>query len=281
MQRVDGYQHTFVSGVSTFEDGVYTGATAGPAGARALTGRVARLVRGSMPRQDAGCAAHRVGLTGRHSDSFVDQHGRVYNGKAPDSASHRCMCHRSPSAATSSAGPPMRRCRSSCWTRSSRPGSTFIDTADVYSRWHPGNSGGESETIIGNWLKARGDRDKIIIATKLGIEMAPGKKGLSRAYMKTGGRGFVAAAADRLHRPVSVASRRSGNADRGNPVRLCRPDQAGQGAGDRRIQLLRRPAGGVAEDQHRRRACRAIRACSRNTAWWSGRSSRDRWKICA
>jgi len=62
-------------------------------------------------------------------------------------------------------------------------GFNFIDSADVYSRWHPGNKGGESEVIIGNWLKARGNRDKVIIATKLGIEMAPGKKGLSRRYM--------------------------------------------------------------------------------------------------
>jgi len=62
-------------------------------------------------------------------------------------------------------------------------GFNFIDSADVYSRWHPGNKGGESEEIIGNWLKARGGRDKVIIATKLGIEMAPGKKGLSKAYM--------------------------------------------------------------------------------------------------
>jgi aryl-alcohol dehydrogenase-like predicted oxidoreductase len=62
-------------------------------------------------------------------------------------------------------------------------GFNFIDSADVYSRWHPGNKGGESEVIIGKWLKARGNRDKVIIATKLGIEMAPGKKGLSRKYM--------------------------------------------------------------------------------------------------
>jgi aryl-alcohol dehydrogenase-like predicted oxidoreductase len=62
-------------------------------------------------------------------------------------------------------------------------GFNFIDTADVYSRWHPGNTGGESEVIIGNWLKARGGREKIVLATKLGIEMAPGKKGLSRKYM--------------------------------------------------------------------------------------------------
>lgn len=64
-------------------------------------------------------------------------------------------------------------------------GFNFLDTADVYSRWHTGNSGGESETIIGKWLKARGNRDKIVLATKLGIEMGPDKKGLSRAYMQT------------------------------------------------------------------------------------------------
>ena len=64
-------------------------------------------------------------------------------------------------------------------------GFNFLDTADVYARWHKGNSGGESETIIGKWMKARGNRDKIVLATKLGIEMIPGKKGLSRAYMQT------------------------------------------------------------------------------------------------
>jgi len=64
-------------------------------------------------------------------------------------------------------------------------GFNFLDTADVYARWVKPNTGGQSETIIGNWLKARGNRDKIVLATKLGIEMAPGKKGLSRAYMQT------------------------------------------------------------------------------------------------
>jgi aryl-alcohol dehydrogenase-like predicted oxidoreductase len=62
-------------------------------------------------------------------------------------------------------------------------GFNFIDSADVYSRWHPGNQGGESETILGKWLKARGNRDKVIVATKLGIEMGPGMNGLSRTYM--------------------------------------------------------------------------------------------------
>jgi aryl-alcohol dehydrogenase-like predicted oxidoreductase len=59
-------------------------------------------------------------------------------------------------------------------------GFDFIDTADVYSRWVPGNTGGESETIIGNWLKKNGKRDKVIIATKVGNQMGPDKKGLSK-----------------------------------------------------------------------------------------------------
>ncbi len=62
-------------------------------------------------------------------------------------------------------------------------GFNFIDTADVYSRWVDGNQGGESETIIGNWLASRGGRDKVIIATKLGMEMGSGMVGLSPAYM--------------------------------------------------------------------------------------------------
>lgn len=62
-------------------------------------------------------------------------------------------------------------------------GFDFIDTADVYARWALGNKGGESETIIGNWLKKSGKRDKVIIATKVGKPMAPDKQGLSRKYI--------------------------------------------------------------------------------------------------
>jgi aryl-alcohol dehydrogenase-like predicted oxidoreductase len=62
-------------------------------------------------------------------------------------------------------------------------GFNCIDTADVYSRWVPGHTGGESEVVIGNWLAARGGRDKVVIATKFGAPMADDKKGLSRAYM--------------------------------------------------------------------------------------------------
>ena len=62
-------------------------------------------------------------------------------------------------------------------------GFNFIDTADTYSRWVPGNRGGESETIIGKWLKQRGNRAKVVVATKVGMEMGPAKKGLSRSYI--------------------------------------------------------------------------------------------------
>jgi aryl-alcohol dehydrogenase-like predicted oxidoreductase len=62
-------------------------------------------------------------------------------------------------------------------------GFEFIDTADVYSKWVPGNTGGESETIIGNWLKKSGKRDKVIIATKVGKPMGEDKKGLSKKYI--------------------------------------------------------------------------------------------------
>lgn len=62
-------------------------------------------------------------------------------------------------------------------------GFDFVDTADVYSKWVPGNTGGDSELIIGNWFKKVGKRDKIILATKVGKPMADDKKGLSKAYI--------------------------------------------------------------------------------------------------
>lgn len=62
-------------------------------------------------------------------------------------------------------------------------GFDFIDTADIYSRWVPGHAGGESETIIGRWMKQRGNRSRMIVATKSGLDMGDGKKGLSRKYI--------------------------------------------------------------------------------------------------
>ena len=64
-------------------------------------------------------------------------------------------------------------------------GFNCIDTADVYSRWAHGGVGGQSETILGKWLKQSGKRQSVVIATKVGMEMGPGKKGLSPAYIRS------------------------------------------------------------------------------------------------
>ena len=67
-------------------------------------------------------------------------------------------------------------------------GFNLIDTADVYSRWVSGHSGGESETVIGKWLKRSGKRDRVVLATKLGKDMGAGpngpRRGLTRRYMR-------------------------------------------------------------------------------------------------
>jgi aryl-alcohol dehydrogenase-like predicted oxidoreductase len=62
-------------------------------------------------------------------------------------------------------------------------GFTFIDTADIYSTWVPGHTGGESEIIIGNWLAQSGKRSQVVIATKVGLDMSPQDKGLSKPYI--------------------------------------------------------------------------------------------------
>ena len=62
-------------------------------------------------------------------------------------------------------------------------GFNLVDTADIYPRWVPGNVGGESESMIGNWLKRSGKREQVVVATKVGMEMGPNKKGLSRDYI--------------------------------------------------------------------------------------------------
>src|SRR3984957_11077574 len=62
-------------------------------------------------------------------------------------------------------------------------GLNFVDSADVYSVWVPGHHGGESETVIGNWLKRGIRRQDVVIATKVGMEMAPERKGLSADYI--------------------------------------------------------------------------------------------------
>ena len=92
-------------------------------------------------------------------------------------------------------------------------GLDFIDTADVYSAWAPGNKGGESETIIGNWLKNTGKRDKVIIATKVGKPMGEGKQGLSRKYITQA----VEASLKRLHTDY-IDLYQSHDDDKGTPL---------------------------------------------------------------
>ena len=64
-------------------------------------------------------------------------------------------------------------------------GMNFIDTADVYSYWVPGHRGGESETMIGKWLKRSGKRERIVLATKVGKDMGPGGVGLSARHIRS------------------------------------------------------------------------------------------------
>ncbi len=62
-------------------------------------------------------------------------------------------------------------------------GLNFIDTADLYSRWVPGHSGGESESIIGKWFAASGKRNRVVLATKVGMDMGGGRVGLAASYI--------------------------------------------------------------------------------------------------
>jgi aryl-alcohol dehydrogenase-like predicted oxidoreductase len=63
-------------------------------------------------------------------------------------------------------------------------GLNAVDTADVYSRWASGHQGGESETVLGDWMKERGARDRLVLITKVGSEM-PAGKGLKAAYIQS------------------------------------------------------------------------------------------------
>ncbi len=122
-------------------------------------------------------------------------------------------------------------------------GFNFIDTADVYSSWVPGHSGGESETIIGKWLRQSGKRDRVVLATKLGKPMGEGKKGLSPAYIHEAVDASLRAPADRSHRPLPIPRRRPGHAAFRHRGSLRGADQGRQGARDRGLELQRPAAG--------------------------------------
>ena len=63
-------------------------------------------------------------------------------------------------------------------------GFNLVDTADVYSVWAPGHAGGESEAVIGRWMKARGARHRIVLATKVGMKLGEGRTGLSPRWIR-------------------------------------------------------------------------------------------------
>ena len=120
-------------------------------------------------------------------------------------------------------------------------GGNFIDTADVYARWAPGNKGGESEEALGTWMSARRNRSRRAhrdqghgpdgARPQRHRPVAPSHRG--------GGRGLAAAAADRLHRPLPGPLGRSRDPARRDAARLRRPRGSGQGALSRRLELPR------------------------------------------
>ena len=109
-----------------------------------------------------------------------------------------------------------------------RGGGNFVDTSDSYMWRVPGNSGGESETIIGEWFAARGRRDDVVLATK--VSLAAVAQGTGRGEHRRGVRRLAAPAADRPHRPLLRPLRRPGRRAGGVPRRLRRARPRGQGA---------------------------------------------------
>jgi Aldo/keto reductase family len=105
-------------------------------------------------------------------------------------------------------------------------GFNAIDTSDSYARWLPGSPGGESETIIGSWLKRSGNRDRVLIATKVGEDMGEGRS-LKRDYILRECEALAATPASRSHRSLPDPFRRRGH-------RAGRDDAGLRAAGSRR-----------------------------------------------
>ena len=143
-------------------------------------------------------------------------------------------------------------------------GGNFIDTADVYSRWAPGNKGGESETALGMWMTARRNRHAVLIATKVMGPMGPGPNdtGLSRQHIMEG----VEASLRRLQTDyIDLYQAHWDDRDtpaRGDAARVRRPRAAGQGALHRRLEppRLAAHARALGERQARLRALRVAPA---------------------
>ena len=151
-------------------------------------------------------------------------------------------------------------------------GGTMIDTADVYSAWVPGHQGGESETVIGRWLKRDpAKRDKVVIATKVGF-MAGLGAGDDRARLRR----LAAAARDRDDRPLLPSQGRPGRPARRQPRRDGRAGEGREGARRRPVAIFGRAAGGSDADRERERSARGRARSRPGTIWSSARSSKGR-----
>ena len=159
-------------------------------------------------------------------------------------------------------------------------GFNAIDTADAYSHWVPGNKGGESETIIGRWLKARGRRDDVVIFTKVGGDMGFGQDAEGRLRAARG-RGFAAPAADGLYRSLPDPFRRSRPPRR---TRRCRPTQSWSRrarCGCWALPMSARTGCGSRSQRAASSAFRATRRCSRSTISMTARAiERDYEALC-
>ena len=139
-------------------------------------------------------------------------------------------------AGTCSAGPRTRSVVRACSMRLSAPGSTRSIRRMSIRAGRPGHQGGESETVLGEWMKARGKRDRIVADHQGRQRDAGGQRAQGSLYPERL-RGVAEAAPDRSHRSLFLALPGQGDADRGNAGGAPAPDRAGQGARGGRIEL--------------------------------------------
>ena len=154
-------------------------------------------------------------------------------------------------------------------------GMNFVDTADVYSRWVPGHVGGESETIIGKWLAHSGKRDRVVLATKVGMQMGDDEKGLSRAYIRAPSRRRCGAC-----RPTASTSTSRTTTTPQTPLEetlsaFAELIKAGKVRAIGASNYTRAAPGRGARDEQARSACRATSRCSRSTTSSTARAYED------
>ena len=158
-------------------------------------------------------------------------------------------------------------------------GYSFVDTADVYSRWAPGHKGGESEVVIGSWFKKDpAKRAKVQIATKCGMDMPNVGQGLSRAHIKLS----VDASLKRLNTDhIDLFQSHRDDKDTPQEETLSTYDELVKAGKIRFIGASNFEAPRLAEAAKISKDCRPMSACSRTTICWSARCTRARWRTSA